>query len=322
MTATPLDFRLREPNRGRMCDYTALLEGSCALLGAARPSAGAQRRGREEPRPGRLESREVCGSGRGQPGRWNVYFRAYSQDRAGTTFQFAYVMAAFQVGEFLISDLLDEAVSRLSPDQQAKLQVIAGHRAECLRSIFPVARWLTLVRNPIDRAVSVYLHARHHPDAWDLIGRETNERNITLKEFVEEDLFFRRGGEPGSVHNQQTRSPLGPAYDPSVLDDRPAITESIRSRFYLCGYTEAFELFLFYLHITEGWPLVLFANRLVRKERLTFKPDADALAAIEYYNRADSIVYQCARQEFDRRVAEIWNDAMAALYSNYLPDLA
>jgi hypothetical protein len=250
-----------------------------------------------------------------------VYIFEHIPKTAGTTFQFSYVMAAFQVGEFLISGSLDEEVSRLSPDRQAKLQVIAGHNAECLRPIFPVARWLTLVRNPIDRAVSVYLHARHHRDAWDLIGREINERKITLKQFVEEDLFFRRGGAPGSVHNQQTRTLLGPAYDPSVVDDRPAITDSIRSRFYLCGYTEAFELFLFYLHMTEGWPLVLFTNRLVRKERLTFKPDADALAAIEYYNRADSIVYECARQEFDRRVAEIWNPATAALYSNYLQDL-
>jgi hypothetical protein len=50
-----------------------------------------------------------------------VYIFEHIPKTAGTTFQFAYVMAAFQVGEFLISDSLDEEVSRLSPDQQAKL---------------------------------------------------------------------------------------------------------------------------------------------------------------------------------------------------------
>ena len=250
-----------------------------------------------------------------------MYIFEHIPKTAGTTFQFAYIMAAFQEGEFLITDSLDQELSRLSPEQRASLKVIAGHRAECCRPVFPEARWLTLVRNPVDRAISVYLHARYHPDAWDLIGRETNERNISLVRFVEEDIFFRRGGEPGSVHNQQTRILLGQAYDPLVLQDRAAVTDLIRSRFYLCGCTESFELFLFFLHITEGWPLVLFTNRLVRKERTTFEPSADGLAAIEYHNRDDSIVYDCVRAEFDRRVAGIWSDATAARYGEYLKEL-
>lgn len=103
----------------------------------------------------------------------------------------------------------------------------------------------------------------------------------------------------------------------NITNDRQAVTEIIRSRFYLCGCTESFEMFLFLLHLTDGWPLVLFTNRLVRKERLTFRPDAAALAEIERCNRADAVVYDCVRQEFERRTAAVWTADVSRRWDAY-----
>jgi hypothetical protein len=95
------------------------------------------------------------------------------------------------------------------------------------------------------------------------------------------------------------------------------MTETIQSRYHLIGYTEAFELFIFYLHVTENFPLVLFNKRLVRKERAAFQPTDKDMEVIDYFNRMDRCLYRCARLEFDRKVAEIWTDETEQLYRNY-----
>jgi hypothetical protein len=239
---------------------------------------------------------------------------------AGCSFN-AYLAEAFREGEFLITDTPEEDVLPLPAEQWQKWRIIAGHRMSHLRPVFPQVRWMTIVRDPVERVVSAYLHARCHPDAWDLIGKEVNEKNISLEDFVEADLFWRRGGEPGSIHDQQVRSLLGRELDPSKWADREGVTHLLRSRFHLCGYTEKFEMFLFFLHITEGWPLVLFNNRNVRKERATFQPSSGALELIAQYNKGDRMIYDFVREEFDQRVAAIWTPETAALYSNYVDDL-
>ncbi len=251
----------------------------------------------------------------------HLYIFDHISKTAGTTLKFSYVPAAFDAAEALISDSLEQSISSLGREKAASLRFIGGHRAASLRSLFPKARWLTLVRDPVERAISVYLHACHHPEAWALIGREVKARGLSLKAFVEEDFFFRCGGEPGSVKNQQTRVLLGPGYDARILDDPRAVAEIIRSRFHLCGCTESFEKFLFLLHVTEGWPLVLFTNRLVRKERLTFQPDPEALAVIERFNRHDAILYNCVRAEFNRRLAAVWTAEVGRLWQAYISAL-
>lgn len=249
----------------------------------------------------------------------------------GTSFSLSYLLGAINLDAFdpsevfIVGGHLDKnredlrRLKSLPGCDKRRLKVIAGHNTGCLRSTFPDARFITLVRNPVERVISGYLHAKYHEDAKNLVGREIEDGNVSLSEFVRSDLFARRYADFVSVRNWQARVLLGSEADAGA--DPNSMTARIRSRFYLVGYTEALELFLFLLHLTDGFPLLLFNNRLVRKERDSFEPTAECLEVVESFNRLDAAVYHCARQEFDRRLSEVWTEANASAFREYMSAL-
>jgi hypothetical protein len=248
---------------------------------------------------------------------------------AGTTFNLAYLPGAFERDRiFVLRGFLDENqadVEKLRNTSEEKLQslaVIAGHNARQLHGAIPrESKLMTLVRNPEARAVSGYLHARFHHDAFEIIGREIRDRNIGLSEFIEQDLFARRYADFVSLHDGQAKALLGAESLSGMSRTDEEITEVIRSRYHLVGYTEAFELFLFVLHITEGFPLVLFSKRLVRLEHAPWRMTDTDVATIERHSHLDRRVYDCMRKEFDRKVAAIWTPSLARQYEEYLTAL-
>jgi hypothetical protein len=238
----------------------------------------------------------------------------------GTTFNLSYSPAAFEPDEVLVlrgsqganvEDL--QAALALSTEQRARLKLIAGHNAGKLRGCFPDARFVTLVRDPVARAISSYLHAKYHEDARELAGRRIQEQRISLTQYVT-DWFE-------AQHDFQSRVLLGSESRQNPPKSDAEMIAAIGSRFHLVGYTEALELFLFYLHLTEGFPLVLFNNRLVRQERVAFEATAEDLTVMEHYNQMDSRVYRVARLEFDRKVAEVWTSETERFYRKYLDAL-
>jgi hypothetical protein len=253
-----------------------------------------------------------------------VYILDHIYKTGGTTFNFSYLLAAFDpdrvliVRGFLAENTEDlQRLAVLPEDEKRRWTIIAGHNTGRLRPHFPDAKFLTLLRDPVERAVSGYLHALYHHDAWDVIGREITESSMSLAHFVQTDFFAQRHAEFFSLHDWQAKVLLGAKLADLDLNDAEALTEAIASRFYLAGYTEALELVLFVLHVTDGFPLVLFNNRLVRAEHRTFQPSPADLAEIERHNQRDWAVYRAVRELFDWRVATIWNDARAALWREY-----
>jgi len=243
----------------------------------------------------------------------------------GTTFNLSYLPAAFNPDEvfvlrgfhaFNIEDR--EWLSNLPEQQKQSFKMIAGHNTESLRPYFPEARFLSVIRNPVDRAISAYLHSRYHGDAHEPAGKEMQERNMTLQQFVQEDFGVRI---QMSVHNAQVKLLFGSESAVTELREPSQVIESLRSLYHLVGYTEALELFLFYLHVTEGFPLVVFNNRLVRQERKSFQATDEDIAEIKRHNEQDQLVCDCVRAEFDRKVAEIWNDTLEKEYREYLAAL-
>lgn len=245
---------------------------------------------------------------------------------AGTTFHGSYLPAAFCPQEIAVvngfrdgnrADL--ERLARLPEGAKASLKVIAGHNTGSLRPFFPDAKFLSLVRDPVDRAVSAYLHAKHHRDAWEHVGWLITQRNIGLAEFVGEDVFAREYAEYFSLHDWQAKTILGPHFSPSLSQEE--IAGIARSRYHVIGTTDQFERFLMFLHLTENFPLVLFQNRLVRKERVGFEPDVEALAVIERCNRVDALLYETMAKVFDQAVSAIWDAQAESEYQEYLSRL-
>lgn len=243
---------------------------------------------------------------------------------AGTTFV-AYLTAAFSPSEiFVVNGFRDEnerdlqCLAALPEEQKAQFKVIAGHNAGRLRSCFPDAKFLTLVRDPVDRAVSGYLHAKHHGDAWESVGHLIAERDMGIAEFIREDVFAREYAPFHSFHDWQAKTVLEAFTAPPADGDIAAIA---KSRFRVIGVTDQFEKFLMCLHLAEGFPLAMFHNRLVRKERQEFQLDAEGLAAIEQNSHMDRLVYEVVRREFDLALLKVWDSDAESRYREYLSGL-
>ncbi len=88
-----------------------------------------------------------------------------------------------------------------------------------------------------------------------------------------------------SRRNAQSRILLGEDYEHL---DNAGITQRLDARYMLVGYTEAFDEFVFMLHMTEGLPLCQYGNRLVRAERQSYQPSADDLARVRQANVVDT----------------------------------
>jgi hypothetical protein len=214
---------------------------------------------------------------------------------AGTTFRRSYLTAALPRDQRWIlsggsrnaDDL--ERFLRLPHEQRQRIRIVAGHYAERLRAHQPDARFLTIVRDPVDRIVSSYLHARFHPGG-EALWPDVRERPMGLREFA---LRYERP-------NSQSAQLLGEGE--FGVD---GIRRQLRSRYALAGCTELFDQFVFVLHVREGLPLCLYNNRLVRRERATYAPSPADREFLAESNQQDVLLHHVVRAEFQRVVEQM-----------------
>jgi len=106
-----------------------------------------------------------------------MYIFEHLGKTGGSTFHSSYLRAAFGSDEFHLipgevhhNGLDIQRLTRLPDGELRQLKIIAGHNASKLKVRFPQAKFLSLVRNPVDRLVSSYLHTLYHKDAHAIIG--------------------------------------------------------------------------------------------------------------------------------------------------------
>ena len=230
---------------------------------------------------------------------------------AGSTFNRSYLRAALPPEELWLfaprerNEGNRRQLLGLPAPRLRRIRVVAGHQTGELRADLPGARFVSVVRDPVDRAVSSYLHALHESKGqklWEDVRRD----QPTLGEYA------RR-----LPANLQSRTLLGDDFE--ALDDE-RMRRRLHERYVLVGCTEAFDEFVFLVHRIEGLPLCLYNNRLVRRERRDFVPPAADVEMLRVREAADVRLHAIVREEFRARVAALPAGARDAL-ARYLDAL-
>lgn len=178
-------------------------------------------------------------------------------------------------------------------------RLIRGHFDLSLGKLLPAdTRYFTLLRDPVERAVSHYYHYRRQ--TTDPI--QPLAMRSTLTEWVRSCGLV-------EMDNGQTRRLAGAMKLPCGQVTRQTLERAksaLAGNFEVVGLTERFDETLILLHRAFGWPLVRLAAHNVGDGRTQHgRLSAEELNAIGACNRYDLELYRFACALFDRAVREI-----------------
>lgn len=201
---------------------------------------------------------------------------------AGTTFNRILLrhVASDRVHAFRGEDLPAqwEAFRRLPEDRRHAVDLLRGHQRFGMHEhLRPGARYLTIVRDPVDRIVSHYRYVvrTEHPLFIDRV----RERGLDLRGYATSDLS-------GELADGQVRWLAGIEHDePLGPDDLERALDNVERHFAWVGVTEHLDEGLVELAAAMRWWRVHYRSRNVAATR----PDvpADVVAAIEERNPLD-----------------------------------
>lgn len=178
-----------------------------------------------------------------------------------------------------------------------RIRCIHGHVAFGLHRALPAARYVTLVRDPIERIVSIYYYARRRPE-WGLHLQIAAHR-WSLEDFVESDAA-------AEFHDQQTRMLCGLEAGDGETPSAAEAIAIVDAHFALAGPTERFDELVLLCQRLFGWGDVRYRRENVNRRR----PRLDQIsprtrARIEQKNLRDLELHAVVAQKFAERLREL-----------------
>ena len=172
---------------------------------------------------------------------------------------------------------------------------------------------ITLLREPVDRAVSFYNYTMERRRS----GLARGSEDVSFEEFFREP-------EAQRIRNNQARFLLG--HDLSGIDEAEAISEAkriLKECFSLFGLVERYSSFLLMLSKTIGWKDLFYENQNVSHKTITKSSMAkDSFELVSSHNRIDLALYAYAKQLHDERLESLGicrddEDRIARLNAKY-----
>lgn len=202
-------------------------------------------------------------------------------------------------GQLLFGDEI-ASFTALPEERKRNLKIVKGHFAHGVHDLLPGDHaYMTFLRDPIDRVVSLYHFVKRRPDN----SLHEAATSMSLKDFVAS------GVAPTHTDNGMTRF-LGGA----AMDDFGTITAEVLDRAIVnleacavIGLTERFDESLLLCRKAFGWNEPVFYERQnVTQNRPAIETlDPETLAAIEATNQLDSILFEKGVTLFEERVAAL-----------------
>jgi hypothetical protein len=187
-----------------------------------------------------------------------------------------------------------ESASNIPEIQEAdleKIKVVQGHIPFGVHeAVRRPARYVSLLREPIDRVISLYYHILENPKLG--YHRMAREHLSSLSAFVASGTF-------SELDNGQTRRLSGvyPKFGRCSDDMLERAKHNLMSHFVVVGTTERFDESLLLMKGALGWRHIFYHKINVAKTRPSRESiSADALELIERHNTLDTELFHYAEQ--------------------------
>ncbi len=180
------------------------------------------------------------------------------------------------------------------PDaQRRKLKVVRGHFNFGLHDLLPQpSTYITLLRNPVDRALSHYYYILKSPKHY--LHSQVAGRQMSLKDYVSSEL-----------DNHQARMIAGGDAASAPIDKCSTQTlevakQHLQEQFAVVGTVERFDETLVLLKEVFGWATPFYAKANVTQNRPKRRSlSAEELEVITSRNQIDLELYDYANQQLD-----------------------
>lgn len=198
---------------------------------------------------------------------------------------------------------------RLAAEQRAQYRLIQGHLSFGFHHHLPGdSIYITLLREPISRALSFYHYAQSHPGHY--LHQVLKSDQVDLKTLLKERTVTTQ-----ELFNLQTGMVAGEGYyDSERPADRAALErakKNLEDRF-VVGLTEEFDASVRRMSQLFGWNVGAYRKKNVtRRKRGIDAPDSETISLLRQANALDIELYQFARDLFETQRRARANDATA-----------
>ena len=199
-----------------------------------------------------------------------------------------------------------EEFSGLTDEEKRKFKIFCGHLSFGFHRHLPQpSKYITVLRDPVDRTVSLYhhllqeKHARDDQSVADIQSRIKRD-NLTLEGFVASGITL-------DTDNAQTRilSGTSPKFGQCGRQTLEDAKSNLRDHFLVAGFTERFDESVMLLHKLLGWPVPFYVKKNISTNRSkTGVLPQSTLETIKQYNELDAELYRYAQEIFDAQIEE------------------
>ena len=191
-----------------------------------------------------------------------------------------------------------QTLASLSESDRQKIAYLHGHFQFGVHTMLPqVCTYVTILRNPVERIMSLYHFLRRRPDmVWYDQLQEAD-----LRGFVDDmDACGCHNGQVRRISGVRPETP----FTANILD---CAKENLTEYFAIVGVTERLNETLLLLAEQRGWNWqdILYSRRNVGNyNRSRGDVSSDVIALIRNRNQLDIALYQFARQRIEQAVQE------------------